>query len=201
MPSINEEIAALPKQRTRGEALDMKGRLVLLPRTGTIGVATDTHNGYSYSFVVVEGKYGPRYSDTDSYHRAGDETYPRGGYNISVSIDEMETAVELPVTMPDFGDGTAPPEENFWDDRTTPLAYSEQDSERDLAKRRDFAGFVLGLKAAELERLFRAGRHPRGENGPEESAWYGNHPLVYLSWELARKDQEALVAWLKELPR
>jgi|SRR5690606_20950021 len=26
------------------------------------------------------------------------------------------------------------PEEDFWDDRTTPTAYSQQDSERDLAK-------------------------------------------------------------------
>jgi hypothetical protein len=28
------------------------------------------------------------------------------------------------------------PEENFWDDRTTPTAYSRSDSERDLAERR-----------------------------------------------------------------
>lgn len=29
----------------------------------------------------------------------------------------------------ELGDGTAPPEENFWDDRTTPLASSEHEGE------------------------------------------------------------------------
>lgn len=36
-----------------------------------------------------------------------------------------------------LGDGTAEPEENFWDDRTTPLAYSRHDSERDIAARKE----------------------------------------------------------------
>lgn len=39
---------------------------------------------------------------------------------------------------PDYGDyEEAPPEENFWDDRTTPQAYGRSDSERDERIRRD----------------------------------------------------------------
>ncbi|WP_025157229.1 hypothetical protein [Leifsonia aquatica] len=47
-------------------------------------------------------------------------------------------------TYPDDGYEEPAPEENFWDDRTTPLAYSEGDSKRDtLARRKDIAGQLL----------------------------------------------------------
>jgi hypothetical protein len=83
---------------------------------------------------------------------------------------------------PDVGDGTAPPEENFWDDRTTPLAYSEQDSERDLAKRREFAAFVLEQEAARLDRM----REPQ--------------QALYLRIR-AKEVRENVPDWTLEIPR
>lgn len=45
---------------------------------------------------------------------------------IITDLSKLVPVVSKPL---DLGDGTAPPEENFWDDRTTPLASSEHESE------------------------------------------------------------------------
>lgn len=37
-------------------------------------------------------------------------------------------------------------EENFWDDRTTPGAYNQSDSERDIAERRKFRKIALEVQ-------------------------------------------------------
>lgn len=63
-------------------------------------------------------------------------------------------------------DGTAPaepePEGEFWDDRTTPLAYSRSDAEHDEQQRRIGAQAVL----AEVDRVMPGpGPGPRGREG------------------------------------
>ena len=52
------------------------------------------------------------------------------GEKLIAAIDAVVAAAE-----PDLGDGTAPPEENFWDDRTTPHVYGESDALREQEAR------------------------------------------------------------------
>ena len=80
--STNAQLLALPQQRVHTH--DMKGKLLLLPRTGIIGVLADHVGG---KFIVVNGS-ACRKED-------GSEAYPRGGHDISVSDLELQTAIEL----------------------------------------------------------------------------------------------------------
>lgn len=84
--SQNWELLQLPQQRPYNHTWDMKGRLLLLPRTGIIGVPFEEHRG-GWTFVVVNGEACKKDDGTVSY--------PRGGYNIEVSDLEMTTAIEL----------------------------------------------------------------------------------------------------------
>ena len=84
--SINAQLLALSQQREY--TYDMKGRVLLLPRTGLIVVPARTHSNGWYC-VVVDGSVGRKEN--------GMESYPRGGYDIDVSDLEMQTAIELEV--------------------------------------------------------------------------------------------------------
>ncbi len=74
----------------------------------------------------------------------------------------------------DLGDGTAPPEENFWDDRTTPGAYSESDSARDLERLRVLAVMDHVLGGPDFN--------------PEGSGWF-------KPWATCPTCKKVLVAW------
>lgn len=88
--SINAELLALSQQRTYTH--DMKGRVVLLPRTGIIGVPIEMTSGGHWNFVIVDGSACKK--------EDGMVSYPRGGYNIDVSDLELQTAVELVIGIP-----------------------------------------------------------------------------------------------------
>ena len=66
----------------------------------------------------------------------------------------------LAAALEDQGDGTAPPEENFWDDRTTPHAYGATGSERDMALRRNIAAAALRDAASDFQAAASAGVEP-----------------------------------------
>lgn len=82
--SINAALLALPQQREHTH--DMKGRVLLFPRTGIIGVPHEM-NDVGYYVTIVDGS-----ACTDENGR---EVYPRGGYGIHVSDLEMQTAIEM----------------------------------------------------------------------------------------------------------
>lgn len=85
--SINAELLELPEQRFYTH--NVKGMLLLLPRTGLIVVPYRAHAGGSWSSVVVDG---------DACRKEGGTVpYPRGGYDIEVSELELTTAIELTV--------------------------------------------------------------------------------------------------------
>jgi len=79
--STNAQLLALPQRRVHTH--DMVGRLVVLPRTGIVGVLADDGG----RFVVVDGSACKK---ADGY-----EAYPRGGHHITVSDLELQTAIEL----------------------------------------------------------------------------------------------------------
>jgi len=74
--STTEYCNLLPWRRYLHEA---KGKLLLFPRTGLVGVPYDMTKGGSYNVVVVKG----------------DETYPVGGYHLSIGELEIVTALEV----------------------------------------------------------------------------------------------------------
>lgn len=75
--SINQELENYPVRRAW--AHDVKGRVLLMPRTGLVAVPfEDTNTGWNC--VVVKGN----------------GTYPVGGHNIYVSNREILRGVELP---------------------------------------------------------------------------------------------------------
>lgn len=78
--SINEYCKLLPKQRYSHEA---RGRILLLPSSGLVVVPFKEHTG-GWDVVVVDG-FG---------------SYPVGGYHLSVSVAEIETAIELALGEP-----------------------------------------------------------------------------------------------------
>lgn len=73
--STNDYCASLPRRRRTHQA---QGLILKLPRTGLVVVPFRSHKG-GWDAVVVEG-YG---------------AYPVGGYDVSISDTEIETAVEL----------------------------------------------------------------------------------------------------------
>lgn len=73
--SINAELHELPVRQKWVSS----GTLLYLPRTKHIVVVTDHHAGGMRGVIVV-----------------GDETYPRGGYDIDVSDWEIQRAVVIP---------------------------------------------------------------------------------------------------------
>jgi hypothetical protein len=90
--STNDYCALLPRQRYSHEA---QGLILRLPRTGlTVVPFKETGSGY-WDAVVVEGS----------------KTYPRGGYPISLSKVEIETAIELTVGDPVETNFVSTPEE------------------------------------------------------------------------------------------
>lgn len=74
--STNDYCALLPRHRYTHEA---GGQLLLLPRTGLVVVPFKAHQNGGWDAAVVEGS----------------DTYPRGGYHLSISCSEIETAIEL----------------------------------------------------------------------------------------------------------
>lgn len=78
--SINDYCKLLPKQRYTHEA---QGKILLLPSSGLVVVPFKEHTG-GWDVVVVEG-FG---------------SYPVGGYHLSVSDGEIETAIELALGEP-----------------------------------------------------------------------------------------------------
>lgn len=75
--SINQELAKYPVQRAW--AHDVKGRVLLMPRTGLVVVPhSDTNTGWNC--VVVRGN----------------GTYPVGGHDVYVSNREILRGVEVP---------------------------------------------------------------------------------------------------------
>lgn len=86
-PSINEQLAALPKRRD--SVAKLKGLILFLPRTRHAVVPLDWVRG-GYNCVVVDAP--------------ADSAYPVGGYDIFVSDIELMTGIELTV---DFRRGDA----------------------------------------------------------------------------------------------
>lgn len=78
--SINDYVALLPRRRYSHLA---QGKILLLPRTGLVVVPFREHSG-GWDAVVVDG-YG---------------NYPVGGYHLSISDGEIETAIELTLGEP-----------------------------------------------------------------------------------------------------
>ncbi|QOD06072.1 hypothetical protein IDT60_21150 (plasmid) [Pseudarthrobacter sp. BIM B-2242] len=78
--STNDYCASLPRRRYTHQA---QGLILKLPRTGLVVVPFRSHKG-GWSCVVVEG-YG---------------AYPVGGYDVSISNTEIETATELHLGEP-----------------------------------------------------------------------------------------------------
>lgn len=73
--STNDYCASLPRRRHTHRA---QGLILKLPRTGLVVVPYRSHAG-GWTCVVVEG-YG---------------AYPVGGYDVSISNTEIETAIEV----------------------------------------------------------------------------------------------------------
>lgn len=71
----------LPRRRYSHEA---RGRVLLMPQTGLVVVPYEEFRGGGWYVTVVDGH----------------GSYPVGGYNLSVSADEIETAVELALGDP-----------------------------------------------------------------------------------------------------
>jgi len=85
--SITEYCAKLPKRRPAHTA---KGLLLRFPRTGLVGVPYEprpSQSGTNWAVVVV------------APDRAG--IYQPGGYDLSVSALEVETAIELEAVSPE----------------------------------------------------------------------------------------------------
>lgn len=76
--SANDYCAKLPRQRFTHEA---QGLILLFPATGLTAVPFEMHKGGSWTVVVSRGS----------------DIYPRGGYHLSVSRIEIETAIELTI--------------------------------------------------------------------------------------------------------
>ncbi|MGN6325774.1 hypothetical protein [Pseudolysinimonas sp.] len=85
--SINAQLLELPEQRFYTH--DVKGMLLLLPRTGLIVVPFQESGDSHWSCVVVDGSAVTK--------EDGSHPYPRGGYHIDVSELELTTAIELTV--------------------------------------------------------------------------------------------------------
>ena len=77
--SINEQLADLPV--VREHVHDVKGLVLYFPRTGLVMVPYEQVRG-GWSCVVV----------------VGNETYPRGGYDLFVSDDEIRRATALDIS-------------------------------------------------------------------------------------------------------
>lgn len=71
-----------PKRRWSHEA---RGKVLYFPRTGMVMVPFELHRDRSWSCVVVFSR---------------EPAYPVGGYHLSVSAAEIETAVELSLAGP-----------------------------------------------------------------------------------------------------
>jgi hypothetical protein len=90
------------------------------------------------------------------------------------------------------------PEENFWDDRTTPGAYSQQDSERDLASRREaYYAYkeVFGVFPTEAQML----RWEKGFNGfkanPVATPFEPTHPpAIEINYDNPRGDVGGIIS-------
>lgn len=76
--STNDWTAANARDEPQVRTANAKGALLYFPRTGHIMVPFEMHSG-GWNCVVVHG----------------DDTYPRGGYSLSVGDREIETAVRL----------------------------------------------------------------------------------------------------------
>lgn len=109
-----------------------------------------------------------------------------GNLNLGLHAKEVSESVwtdrdrAMQVLGPDIPYEEPAPEENFWDDRTTPLAYSESDSIRDMEARReiaekldsDFAAGKLSIMNGWL--VGDAGEHTCGGYG--EASGYMHEP-------------------------
>lgn len=79
--STTDYCKLLPRRRYSHEA---RGRVLLMPRTGLVIVPYEETKGGGWYVTVVEGH----------------GSYPVGGYNLFISADEIETAVELTLGEP-----------------------------------------------------------------------------------------------------
>lgn len=76
--STNDWTDANAQDEPQVRTASAKGALLYFPRTGLIMVPFEMHSG-GWNCVVVHG----------------DDTYPRGGYSLSVGDREIESAVRL----------------------------------------------------------------------------------------------------------
>lgn len=86
--SINELVATQDRQRSVTH--DIRGKLLLFPRTGMIMMPVAINSG-GWGCVVVHG--GTRTYDD------GRQMYPRGGYDLHVGDEEIANAVEVVLTV------------------------------------------------------------------------------------------------------
>lgn len=75
--SVNDYLKTIPERRRY--TYDVKGKLLLFPRTDMVMVPYEMHSDGSWSCVVV----------------LGNDTYKPDGYSLWVSEDEIRTAVEI----------------------------------------------------------------------------------------------------------
>jgi hypothetical protein len=81
--SANAVLHELPVQRRHTH--DVRGMLLFLPRTGLVVTPFQLYGDGSWGCMVV----------------VGDETYPRGGYDLFVSRWEIQRAVEVSMQAPE----------------------------------------------------------------------------------------------------
>lgn len=74
--TINDWLALYPKKRWSHEA---QGRVLFFPRTGLVGVPYKMDSNGGWAVVVTEGS----------------KIYPRGGYDLTVSESEIESAISI----------------------------------------------------------------------------------------------------------